>query len=249
MKTYLLFILSAITLFGCSTQNPSPNTNNSNNYSYTQGANLIDADGNVYPTFITSCGQTWMQKNLDVSHYRNGDVIPQVTDPATWTNLTTGAWCYYNNDPALGAVYGKLYNWYAVNDSRGLAPSGWHVPSESDWSKFVKCIDHNADTTYQNWNSTSAGGALKEAGTSHWIAPNTGATNTSGFGGLPAGMRYNYDGHFNDIGYTSIWWSSTEDNTNYAWGHLIDYDSEAFGRNDGPLEFKKNGFSVRCIKD
>ena len=89
---------------------------------------------------VTICNQYWMPKNLDVDHYRNGDPIPQVTDPEVWGTLTTGAWCYYNNDPANGAVYGKLYNWYAVNDPRGLAPAGWHIPTEAEMIVMSDCL-------------------------------------------------------------------------------------------------------------
>jgi len=108
---------------------------------------ITDIDGNIYPV-ITICNQVWVQKNLNVSRYSNGDPIPNVTDNLQWATLTTGAWCWYNNDSATyAAVYGKLYNWYAVNDPRGLAPAGWHIPSESDWNKLEKCVDPLADTT------------------------------------------------------------------------------------------------------
>ena len=128
----------------------------------------------------TSCGQTWMLKNLDVDRYRNGDPIPKVTDPSIWTSLTTGAYCYYNNDSATyAATYGKLYNWYAVHDPRGLAPEGWHIPSDAEWATLETCLG----------GSSVAGGKMKETGTTHWTAPNTDATNSSGFAGLPGGFR------------------------------------------------------------
>ena len=106
-------------------------------------------DENCIPT-IQICNQIWMQKNLAVDHYRNGDPIPQVTDPTEWASLTTGAWCYYNNDPANGSIYGKLYNWFAVNDPRGLAPTGWHIPTDdrdiptsSEWQLLSDCLGGN----------------------------------------------------------------------------------------------------------
>jgi hypothetical protein len=102
-----------------------------------------DSPGGCPIATTTICDQTWMVKNLDVDHYRNGDPIPQVTDPAAWAALTTGAWCYYYNDPAIGAIYGKLYNWYAVNDPRGLAPVGWHIPTEPEWITLVNCLEVN----------------------------------------------------------------------------------------------------------
>src|ERR1035437_8570614 len=128
---------------------------------------------------VTICTQVWMLKNLDVSTYRNGDLIPKVTTTTAWDALTTGAWRWCNNDPAMGVIYGKLYNWYVVNDPRGLAPTGWHVPSDAEWTTLSTCLGGYA----------VAGGAMKETGTTHWTSPNTGATNSSGFTGLPGGGR------------------------------------------------------------
>jgi len=143
-----------------------------------------DADSIQRPCVILSSvqigNQTWTLKNLDVSTYRNGDPIPQVQDNTAWANLSTGAWCYYLNNTANGTIYGKLYNWYAVNDPRGLAPNGYHIPTDAEWTTL---------TTYLG-GSTLAGGKMKEAGSSHWLSPNTGATNSSGFKGLPGGFRY-----------------------------------------------------------
>jgi uncharacterized protein (TIGR02145 family) len=184
---------------------------------------------------IAICNQVWMKKNLDVDHYRNGDLIPQVTDPSVWVNLTTGAWCYYNNDPLLGAVYGKLYNWYAVNDPRGLAPLGWHVPSDAAWDSLSTCLG----------GATVAGGKMKEAGTTHWLPPNTGADNSSGFSGLPGGKRDDL-GTFSNIGYHGIWWSSTEKFTDYAWHYYLYFN---FSNLSGNYYFKYYGSSVRCLRD
>jgi len=139
-----------------------------------------------------------------------------------------------------------LYNWYAVTDPRGLAPQGWHVPSDAEWNKLVKCIDPSADTTCQNCTqSATAGGAMKETGTSHWISPNTGATNSSGFAGLPGGFRNN-GGSFNDIGYYGYWWSSTENGTTNAW-----YRNLGCNYSDVLRDYvnKTYGFSVRCLRD
>jgi uncharacterized protein (TIGR02145 family) len=143
--------------------------------------------------------QTWMLRNLDVITYRNGDSIPQVTDPTQWSGLTTGAWCWYNNDSANGAVYGKLYNWYAVNDSRGLAPAGYHIPTASEWQTLTNALG----------GLSLAGGDLKEAGTTHWSDPNTGATNNSGFTGLPGGNRGAFNGTFSNINNIGYWWTSS----------------------------------------
>jgi uncharacterized protein (TIGR02145 family) len=174
-----------------------------------------------------------MSKNLDVAFYRNGDPIPQVSDPTAWAALTTGAWCYYNNDPLQGNKYGKLYNWYAVNDSRGLAPQGWHIPSDAEWTTLTTTLG----------GSSVAGGKMKEPGT-YWTAPNTGADNSSGFAGLPGGYR-GTNGTFNDVG-SGYWWSSTENFTAYAWFRTLTYSNGNINRN---FNFKQNGFSVRCLRD
>jgi len=182
---------------------------------------------------VTIGTQVWMKKNLDLSRYRNGDTIPQVTDPTQWGNLTTGAWCYYYKDPSNGAIYGKLYNWYAVNDPRGLAPEGWHVASDAEW------------TTLSNYLGEFAGGKIKETGTAHWHSPNTGATNESGFSALPGGYRYEYGG-YEDITYWGLWWSSTENNTTAAWGRTLGYATTTIYRKNIN---KVYGLSVRCVKD
>ncbi len=244
MKNLIIGLVTITTLlFSCSPDNPNPNGNGSQ--TYTQGTPITDIDGNTYPTIISDCGQTWTAKNLNVSRYRNGELIPQVTDPSQWSNLTTGAWCYSNNVTANSTIYGKLYNWYAVNDPRGLAPSGYHVPSDGEWNKLVKCIDQFADTTITQNQSTIAGGAMKEAGLTHWLSPNTGATNSSGFTGLPGGTR-NAGGSFGTFGGNGFWWTSTDISYNYALFRYLDRFYDNMFRNDN---IKTIGFSVRCIKD
>jgi uncharacterized protein (TIGR02145 family) len=176
-----------------------------------------------------------MKKNLDVDHYSNGEPIPEVKDPTEWSNLKTGAWCYYNNDPANGAIYGKLYNRYAVNDPRGLAPKGWHIPSEAEWTELENYLG----------GKDVAGGKLKETGTAHWQNPNTGATNESGFSALPGGWR-NYNGAFGSVGYYGLWWSSTESDATDAWYRGMGCSYAAIGRGD---DGKGSGFSVRCLRD
>jgi uncharacterized protein (TIGR02145 family) len=202
---------------------------------------------------VTIGTQIWSSTNLDVTTYRDGTPIPQVTDPTQWANLTSGAWCYYNNDPANGATYGKLYNWYAVagihdaaslNDPsvrKQLAPQGWHIPSDAEWTSL---------TTFLGGESI-AGDKMKstgtiQAGTGLWQSPNTSATNESGFSGLPAGYRY-VIGTFYDIGYNGHWWSSSENNTTIAWYRWLNCINGFVDRdNDGN---KTYGFSVRCLRD
>lgn len=183
---------------------------------------------------VTICTQVWMLNNLEVTAYRNGDPIPQVTDPTAWSTLTTGAWCYYNNNTANGPVYGKLYNWYAVNDPRGLAPAGWHVPTDIEWTALRTCLGGNA----------IAGGKLKEIGTTHWTTPNIGATNSSGFTALPGG--HGGGGSFASIGQFNYLWSSTAYSSMDAVAHYLDYNNEYF---NAYYFDKRDGFSVRCIKD
>ena len=196
--------------------------------------------------------QEWMIKNLNVSKYRNGDIIPEVKDPKKWSKLTTGAWCYYANDPANGVIYGKLYNWYAVAGiydvaslnnpllRKKLAPTGWHVPSDPEWNILTKCIDPSADTTT---GTNIAGTAMKS--TSGWYNGGNG-TNSSGFTGLPGGRRASNNGTFNEIGYGGYWWSSTEDDTTYAWYRNLFYFNSIVGRANSS---KTSGFSVRCLRD
>jgi uncharacterized protein (TIGR02145 family) len=177
--------------------------------------------------------QLWSKENLDVSFYRNGDEIPYVDNATTWAGLTTGAWCYYNNDPANGEKYGKLYNWYAVNDARGLAPQGWHIPSDAEWTILTTKLGE------------SPGGKMKTAGTTNWSTPNTGATNSSGFAGLPGGCR-GFDGSFFSIGASGNWWSSTESSTTNAWYRNLYYGGSNVDRD---YYTKRLGFSVRCVRD
>ena len=224
------------------------------------GPNVTDIDSNVYQS-VTNCGLTFTKQNLNVSKYSDGTPIPQVTDPTQWANLTTGAWCYYNNDPANGAVYGKLYNWYAVAGiydaasasnpalRKKLAPTGWHVPTEGEWSSLINCLDPNADggNTFPN----IAGGKMKaigtiQAGTGFWQDPNTDATNESGCTGLPAGYRLGYGRSFDAIGLVGVWWSSSESSTSVAWSHFLRYDHGTKVRGTYKEE---NGLSLRCLRD
>jgi uncharacterized protein (TIGR02145 family) len=204
--------------------------------------------------------QIWQNTNLDVTTYRDGTPIPQVSDPTQWVNLTTGAWCYYNNDSANGAIYGKLYNWYAVagiydaeslNDvslRKQLAPTGWHVPTDAEWSILINFLDPTADGGNGGNNTNISGGKMKETGTSHWQSPNSGATNESGFTGRPGGYRNNFNGTFGYFGYSGFWWSSSEYNTNTAdsLGRVLAHsDINAYMT----LNDKGFGFSVRCLRD
>ena len=195
---------------------------------------VTDIDGNVYQT-VTIGTQEWMAANLKVTHYRNGDDIPNVTDNATWEALNTGAYCEYNNDANNVATYGRLYSGYAVGDSRNIAPTGWHIPSDAEWQTLVDYLG----------GISVAGGKMKEAGTMHWYSPNIGATNESGFSGLPCGYR-SYDGPYGRIGYSAYFWSSTELSISEAWYRYLDYNGSGVYRGSSGKRF---GYSVRCVND
>ena len=185
---------------------------------------------------VTIGTQTWMTTNLDVATYSNGDTIPHVTDQVQWSNLTTGAWCYYNNDPILGAVYGKLYNWYAVNDPRGLSPIGWHIPTSDEWTTLIDYLG----------GYDVAGGKMKESGTAHWIPPNIDADNNSGFSALPSGSWTNLVGRFSYLGSAGFWWGSTPVNETSSTIVGLYNDVGSIGMSNGINNY---GASVRCIRD
>jgi uncharacterized protein (TIGR02145 family) len=193
---------------------------------------VTDIDGDVYHT-VTIGTQVWMVENLKTTKYNDGTAIPLVTDSSAWAALTTPGYCWYNNNAATYKnTYGALYNWYAVNTGK-LAPTGWHVPTDSEWTVL---------TTYLGGDS-AAGGPLKEVGTTHWAAPNTGATNTSGFSALPGGFR---GSTFYDVGSIGYWWSSTAYDAAYSWNRDIFYDSAYVYRYNHNSDY---GFSVRCVKN
>ena len=211
------------------------------NGTYAMGSGVTDIDGNFYPSIIIN-GQEWMQKNLAVTKYRNGDLIPTGLDNTTWQNTTSGAYAIYNNDAANNTAYGKLYNWYAVNDSRGLCPTGWHVPSDAEWSTLINYLDPNQNPSANGTQSSVAGGKMKS--TTGWISPNTGATNESGFTGLPGGYRY-FSGTYANIGTHGFWWSSAELDSSLAWLRTLYYASSNIGR---VSINKQYGYSVRCVR-
>lgn len=208
-------------------------------------ANIIkDIERNTYLT-IKIGDQWWMAENLKVTHYRNGDAIPHVTDNNAWWNLRSGAYCSYNNNTANAKTYGYLYNWYAVDDSRNIAPSGWHVPTIGEWKKLV---DHLGGILI-------AGGKMKE--TAQWSSPNTGATNKCGFSALPGGYRgtngvfdllsYGGGGRRGGVGNSAAFWSSTWSDRIGTWGCLLGHTNS--GVDLGLSGSKHYGCSVRCIRD
>jgi len=197
---------------------------------------ITDAGKNNYNT-VNIGTQVWMAENLKVTKFRNGDPIPNVTDSTEWSNLTTPAYCWFNNDEGnYKDTYGALFNWYTVKTG-DLCPEGWHIPTDAEWTTL---------TTYLGGEVT-AGGKLKETGTSHWFSPNTGATDETGFTARPGGYRYReHNIKFYSMGYAGLWWSCTEYDDLYARGRNMVFNLTDANRGIIP---KKSGVSVRCIKD
>ena len=197
--------------------------------------NLTDEDGNFYKTIVIGT-QEWMAENLKVSHFNNGDLIPIMSDSYQWIYSwnTIGGACWQNNDSTSNdCPYGKLYNWSAVSDQRNVCPAGWHLPSDEEW------------TTLTDYLGVDAGGKMKSIGTQYWFAPNQDANNESGFSALPGGDRY-FTGEFEDANYSATWWSSTQQDNNSSWG----YSTNCMGGNvTRPSLNKRDGYSVRCLKD
>jgi uncharacterized protein (TIGR02145 family) len=201
------------------------------------GNTVADVDGNVYKT-VTIGDQIWMAADLKTTRYRNGDPIG-TTSPATLDISSESTPKYqwaYAGDESNVATYGRLYTWYAAADSRGICPAGWHVATEDEWTALVDYL--GGDSAAQN--------KLKEAGTSHWNTPNTGATNESGFTALPGGNRWVY-GRFFGIRNFTHWWTATEYDSQSAWRRVLSKDAPAdhFQGWSG----KKVGWLVRCMRD
>jgi len=197
---------------------------------------MTDQDGNEYKT-ITIGTQTWMAENLRTTKYSDGSAIPNVTDNTAWINLTTGAYCNYNNTTSADtiATYGRLYNWYAFADSRMIAPTGWHVPTIDEWTILSAYVG----------GDNVVGGKISETGTTHWDwdDPNTSGTNESGFTALPSGYRY-YEGMFRGLSYYCGWWSITA----YG-GRAMNCELASTTRFWRYSPDWQVGFSVRLVKD
>jgi len=209
------------------------------------GGTITDVDNIVYNT-VKIGTQVWMAENLKTTKYNDGTPIPNITDNSAWAALTIGAYSDYDNTPSNSSIYGRLYNWYAVdnnaatkvasNGGKNVCPTGWHIPNEAELTILTDYLG----------GIMVAGGKLKEAGTTHWLSPNIGATNETGFTSLPGGMRDDV-GAYNVIGLGGIWWTSTENSTMHAlyWWMLHE---EAYLDNDDDNS-KCSGYSVRCLRD
>jgi len=204
-----------------------------------------DIDGNVYHT-VKIGSQTWMMENLQTTHYSDSTAIPMIGDSAAWTNLITPAYCWYNNDSVTNKnVYGALYNWYSVNTGK-LAPKGWHVATNADWSVLENTVSIYLYTSVSlpkilasrmNWTTSITMGA---------IGNNPGINNSSGFSALPGGSRENNKFSFNTRGTTGNFWSSTVISDTTALSFVMSYNQNSVDRH---FKHKWNGLSVRCVKD
>lgn len=190
-------------------------------------------NGYTYKTVYIN-GKEWLAENLRTTTYNDGQAIPNVTDNATWEGLSTGAYCWYNNNIIYQSVWGALYNWHAINTGK-LAPAGWHVATYAEW---------NALKTYLGGTDV-AGGKLKEVGTTYWTSPNTGATNATGFTAVAGGAR-RYDGTFQHLGFQGFWWNATEYNATNAKNMVMSYISSGLFSFD---DSKASGYSVRLVRD
>ena len=195
---------------------------------------VSDVDGNVYHT-VTIGTQVWMVENLKTIRYRDSTEIPIVTSDSAWNKLTSGAYCDYENKPSNSVTYGRLYNWFAINNPRNISPEGWHVPTDEDWDILTEYLG----------GDSIAGGKLKETGLTHWNSPNTGATNESDFTARPGGYRGG-SGSFVGLGVYGNFWSSTDESSALAWGRYLYFEDSNFVRGHGS---KTYGFSIRCVKD
>ncbi len=207
---------------------------------------VTDIDGNVYPAMQIG-DQCWTAANLKTTRYRDGSTIPNVTDSTAWTQLTSGAWSNYNNSPGNDATYGKLYNWYAAANPN-LCPQGWHVPTDGEWQQLESALGmpggELGQTGYRG-DAQNVGGKMKT--TTLWIAPNTGATNESGFSGLPGGRRFYDDGSFTSLGSFANCWSASESGTETAWSRVLGSNGAGIYRFN--VGNKRSGFCVRCVRD
>lgn len=227
------------------------NAQGTKNKSFNCGDIITDIDGHKYET-VQIGNQCWMTENLRTSRYANGDTIPRLKGARKWKNANKGAWSYYNNRSRWNDVFGKLYNWHAVSDIRGVCPDGWHVPSYYEWDALEESLDGN----------TIAGGKIKKEGSDLWFRPNIGATNVTNFTALPGGKR-DYSGSFRSYsvirpgesgfwwtgkaGEAAYWWTSSyhSDNPELAWGRFVYYKSI---RITSLTDYKESGLSIRCIK-
>ena len=242
-KIYPLLIMGLFLVFTSNCKKDDNSPDNPNDYNEVGGFNpnvtygtMTDQDGNEYKT-VKIGNQTWMAENLRTTKYRDGSAIPVVSSKTAWVGLTTGAYCNYNNTASADTInaFGRLYNWYAATDARNIAPTGWHVPTDDDWTIL---------TDYLGGEDVS-GDKIKETGITHWFSANLSSTNETGFTARPGGYRNN-DGVFYSVGKNGYWWSTTESTPSNAW---FRYVSNLYSNMGSLYGNAAVGFSVRCVKD
>jgi len=247
---YPFLLIAMLLMFtnSCKEKNEGNNTNIVLDVNNNSLNTVTDFDGNVYQT-VTIGTQVWMVENLKTTHYTNGDPIPNVIDSTIWQNLTTGAYCNYNNDPINAQTYGRLYNWYTVSDIRKIAPIGWHMPTNAECTILTDYLSKNGYG--HDGHEISIGKSM--AATSGWfpspykgdVGNDQASNNSSGFTGLPSGYR-NDNGAFFGIGAVGFWLSSSEHSSNVAWNRCLSFFNFNVLR---PTNNKHLGLSVRCLKD
>jgi len=207
---------------------------------------VTDVDGNVY-RIVTIGTQTWMAENLKTTHYRNGNAIVNVTSNTTWAGLSTGAWCNYDNSVSNGTKYGHLYNWYAVSDTRNIAPVGWHIPTDAEWTTLTNYASTHLGTSPNVAKALADSTTWTVYSTIGTIGCNLTLNNSTGFSALPGGHRdYFLSGSFLSFSSVGNWWSASEDGTNLAWDRELYYTYSTLTKIN---DYKANGFYVRCVKD
>jgi uncharacterized protein (TIGR02145 family) len=249
MKKIVISISLFFTLISCKKENTTTSTNNENNITDTvktnvavgkQGPSISDVEGNSYKTVYIGA-QHWMAENLKTSSYNDRTLIPNVTENTQWVNLTSGAWCYYENDETKNPKFGKLYNWFTLNsnynENKNVCPTGWHIPSKIEWNLLVDNLG----------GELVAGGKMKEIGSQYWKTPNTSATNESLLSVLPSGSLSSGQ-FYNTLGKYADFWTSSVDNNGRAFALYLSYNSSEIKYHSGDYA-NSDGYSVRCIKD
>lgn len=243
-----ILFLSLFLLVSCGNDPSSPNIDDSDDGVPTGTPGTVtDIDGNEYQT-IKIGKQWWMTENLRVTRYRNGDSIRHVPDDNVWPALTEGAYSIYDHAGLNIITYGLLYNWYAVDDNRNIAPEGWHVSTDNDWKELELYMGMaQNELNDRQWRGTNEGNKLKEAGTMHWVAPNANATNEYGFTAQPNGFRSEFG--FNGLAHQAYFWTSTIFNgatDTFGWARGLHRDKSEISR---VYYDKLHGYGVRCVKD
>jgi len=240
MNNYkILIVMSCIILITSCDENSTLIENTPDNV-------ITDIDGNEYK-IIKISDQWWMAENLKVTRYNNGDSILNLTNAEDWENSSSGSVCSYNNYGYTPDVYGRLYNWYAIEDSRKIAPNGWHIPSDSEWKELEINLGMSQSEVDENgYRGIGIGGKLKSDGI-QWVSPNVGATDSVGFSALGSGLRVP-NGSFVALLFSGIFWTSSEYEfyNSYAIYRGLYYDTSAIERS---VDYKQYGFSIRCVKD